>query len=207
MGKKASLMEHFSSLKDPRIDRTKRHLLMDIIVIAICAVICGADGWEDIEEYGKTKKPWLKQFLKLPNGIPSHDTFARVFSRIDAKQFQPCFINWIQAVRRVTNGELIAINGKTLRRSYDRRGDKAALHLISAWAAANHLVLGQRKVDDASNEITAIPALLAMLELRGCLVTIDAIGCQKEIARQIRDKEADYLLAVKKNQGTLYDEI
>lgn len=201
-----NIVTHFENLEDPRVDRTKRHLLIDILVIAVCAVLCGADNWVDVAEYGKAKYAWLKTFLKLPHGIPSHDTFGRVFARIDPEQFQQCFLNWMTSVRQVTKG-LVAIDGKTLRHSFDRASGKAAIHMVSAWATAQGLVLGQVKVDDKSNEITAIPALLKMLEILGCIVTIDAMGCQKEIARLIREKDGDYVLALKENQGTLYEDV
>jgi predicted transposase YbfD/YdcC len=194
-------------MKDPRIDRTKRHLLIDIIVIAICGVISGADTWVDIQDYGEAKYEWFKGFLELPNGIPSHDTFGRVFERLDPKEFQECFLHWIQAVAEITGGEVVAIDGKTLRHSFDRASKKGAIHMVSAWATANRLVLGQVKVDEKSNEITAIPQLLKVLELSGCIVTIDAMGCQKNIAKLIIDKGADYVLALKANHGDLYEDV
>ena len=203
----ASLEQHFGSLEDPRVDRTKLHELLDILVIAICAAICGADGWVDVELFGNAKLNWLCQFLTLPNGIPSHDTFGRVFARLDPEQFEICFLNWVQAVFQVTQGQVVPIDGKRLRRSRDGSLGKAAIEMVSAWAAANHLTLGQCKVDEQSNEITAIPELLQVLELSGCIVTIDAIGCQTEIAQAIRAKEADYVLALKENQGTLYRDV
>jgi len=202
-----SLEEHFGALEDPRVDRTKRHELLDIIVIAICAVICGADSWVDVELFGSAKLNWLRRFLALPNGIPSHDTFGRVFARLDPEQFEICLLNWVQAVFQVTQGQVVPIDGKRLRRSRDGSLGKAALEMVSAWAAANHLTLGQCKVDEQSNEITAIPELLRVLDLQGCIVTIDAIGCQAEIAQAIRAKEADYVLALKENQGTLYRDV
>ena len=177
-----SLWEHFAHLEDPRGERTKEHLLVDIIVVAVCGVICGADNWVEIEAWGQEKIEWLKQFLALPNGIPSHDTFGRVFSRLDAEAFQNAFLGWVQAVFSVTDGQIIAIDGKQLRRSHDRTLGKKAIHMVSAWATHNHLTLGQRKVDAKSNEITAIPELLEVLALAGCIVTIDAMGCQTEIA-------------------------
>jgi predicted transposase YbfD/YdcC len=203
----ASISNHFASLEDPRVERTKLHQLLDIIVIAICAIICGADDWVEVELFGNAKLAWLKTFLELPNGIPSHDTFGRVFARLDAEQFQQCFLTWIQAVSEVTRGQVIAIDGKVLRGSCHRMLGKAGIDLVSAWATANHLVLGQVKVDDKSNEITAIPKLLQVLEIAGCIVTIDAIGCQTEIAQAIVDRDSDYLLAVKENQGHLYEDI
>jgi predicted transposase YbfD/YdcC len=203
----ATLQEHFAELTDPRVDRGKLHLLLDILVIALCAVICGADTWVEMEAYGKAKYEWLKGFLALPNGIPSHDTFARVLARLKPEEFQRCFLNWMRAVSDLTHGEVVAIDGKTLRRSFDRAADKGAIHMVSAWATANQVVLGQQKVDEKSNEITAIPALLRLLELEGCIVTIDAMGCQKEIARTIVEQGADYVLALKGNQGVMYHEV
>ncbi len=202
----ATITEHFSELDDPR-SNNKLHLLLDIVVIAICAAICGADNWVDVENFGKAKHDWLKQFLKLPHGIPSHDTFGRVFALLDAKQFQTSFVEWIQAVNEVTQGQIVAIDGKKLRRSHDKTIGKNAIHMVSAWASENRLVLGQVKVDDKSNEIPAIPQLLDVLEISGCIVTIDAMGCQKEIAKKIIDGDADYMLAVKGNQGGLYEDI
>jgi predicted transposase YbfD/YdcC len=199
--------KHFADLEDPRVDRTKLHPLLDIITVAICAVICGADTWVEVEDYGKAKEEWLKGFLQLPNGIPSHDTFGRVFASLDPEQFEDCFLRWIQAVSVITEGQVVAIDGKTLRRSHDRTLGKEAIQMVGAWASANRLVLGQVKVDEGSNEITAIPELLRVLEIAGCIVTIDALGCQKEIARQIVEAGADYVLALKANQGRLYDDV
>ncbi|BAZ40436.1 transposase ISAs1 family protein [Calothrix sp. NIES-4101] len=204
---KLTIADHFDSVKDPRVERTKRHSLLDIFTIAICAVVCGADTWGEIEEYGKAKQQWLKKFLKLPNGIPSHDTFARVFARINPEEFQSSFINWIQSISKLTSGEVVAIDGKTLRHSYDKSQDKAAIHMISAWATNVQLVLGQLKVDDKSNEITAIPELIKLLSLKGCIVSIDAMGCQKSIVKQIVKQEADYIIALKKNQKNLYNQV
>jgi predicted transposase YbfD/YdcC len=203
----ASLTEHFALLEDPRAEHLTDHKLIDIIMIAICAVICGAETWTDIELFGNERFDWLRQFLELENGIPSHDTFGRVFAGIDAEQFQVCFASWVQAVFHATKGQVIAVDGKQARRSHDRTNGKHAIHVISAWATANHLVLGQRKVDEKSNEITAIPELLRLLDVSGCIVTIDAMGCQTEIAEQIIDQEADYVLTVKENQGHLYEDI
>lgn len=202
-----SIREHFSKLEDPRIDRQKRHQLLDIIVIAICAVICGAETWVDIENFGKARIEWFKKFLDLPNGIPSHDTFGRVFSLLNAAAFEACFFDWVSAVNQIIRGQLIAIDGKELRHSMDTFLGKKAIHLVSAWASENRLILAQCKVDSKSNEITAIPELLDALELAGCIVTIDAMGCQKEIARKIVECKADYVLAVKENQGHLYEDI
>jgi predicted transposase YbfD/YdcC len=203
----AAISTHFASLEDPRIERTKLHQLLDIISIAICAIICGADDWVEVELFGNAKLAWLKTFLALPNGIPSHDTFGRVFARLNPEQFQQCFLAWIAAVSAVTRGQVIAIDGKVLRGSCNRVLGKAGIDMVSAWATANHLVLGQVKVDDKSNEITAIPKLLHVLEIAGCIVTIDAIGCQTAIAQAIVALDADYVLAVKENQGHLYEDI
>jgi predicted transposase YbfD/YdcC len=194
-------------LLDPRVERTKRHQLLDIVLIAICAVVCGADDWVEVEAFGKTKKKWLKGFLALPNGIPSHDTFGRVFAALDAAEFQRCFLAWVQAVSVLTAGQVVAIDGKTLRRSHDRRQGKPALHLVSAWATANRLVLGQVATDAKSNEITAIPELLRLLDLQGCIVTIDAAGTQTAIAAQIVAGGADYVLALKGNQKGLAEDV
>lgn len=202
-----SIVKHFSKVKDPRIDRTKRHQLLDILIIAICGVICGADSWVDIELFGKTKIAWLKSFLKLPNGIPSHDTFGRVFAAIDPEEFESSFMEWVQAINQLTQGQVIAIDGKQLRGSHDKHTGKSAIYMVSAWATENQLVLGQRKVDDKSNEITAIPKLLKLLEIKGCIVTVDAIGTQTKIAKSIVDQGGDYILGVKENQGRLYEDI
>jgi len=201
------LAASFASLVDPRINRTKRHQLLDIVLIAICGVICGAEGWVDIEAFGKTKKTWLKRFLDMPHGIPSHDTFGRVFAALDAAEFQRCFLEWVQAVSVLTAGQVIAIDGKTVRRSHDRRKGKAALHLVSAWATANRLVLGQVATDAKSNEITAIPELLRLLDVQGGIVTIDAAGTQTAIAEQIVEQGADYVLALKGNQKGLAEDV
>lgn len=202
-----SITEHFGSLKDQRTGRMVDHYLLDIITIAICAAICGADDWVAVEEFGQAKEKWFRTFLKLPNGIPSHDTFGRVFAQLDPDQFRHCFLSWIQAISQLSQGEIVAIDGKRLRRSHDGTLGKAAIHMVSAWAAANRLVLGQLKTDEKSNEITAIPELLRVLALKGCIVTIDAMGCQTEIAELIVDQEADYVLALKGNQGTLHDDV
>jgi predicted transposase YbfD/YdcC len=202
-----ALVEHFSRITDPRVDRTKRHKLIDILVIAICATICGADGWEEFELFGQAKQQWFKNFLELPNGIPSDDTFRRVFGRIDPRQFRHCFLEWVRSVCELTQGQVVAIDGKQSRRSYDRAAGRTAINMVSAWASENRMVLGQVQVAAKSNEITAIPELLSLLEVSGCIVTIDALGCQREIAAQIVDKEADYVLAVKANQATLYEDV
>jgi predicted transposase YbfD/YdcC len=201
------LRTHFAPLDDPRVDRTKLHQLLDIIVIAVCAVICGADSWVEIEEFGNAKLVWLRTFLDLPNGIPSHDTFGRVFAALDPEQFQQCFLAWVQATAAITDDQIVALDGKTLRRSHDRSKGKAAIHMVSAWASANRLVLGQVQVDEKSNEITALPALLQVLALKGCIVTIDAMGCQTEIVNTIMAQDADDVLSLKGNQGTLHREV
>ncbi len=195
--------DFFSGITEPR-GSNKRHKLIDIITIALCAVICGADSWEDIEEFGETKKEWFERFLELPHGIPAHDTFARVFSSIDPKEFQQAFFKWVEAIRTVTKG-IVAIDGKTLRRS--RQKDRSPLHMVSAWAYESRMILGQVKTKEKSNEITAIPELLQVLELEGCIVTIDAMGCQKPIAETIITKKADYVFGLKRNQNTLYDDV
>jgi predicted transposase YbfD/YdcC len=202
-----SIRDHFATLPDPRVDRTKRHQLLDIVTIALCAVICGADSWVDVELFGQAKWAWLRTFLALPNGIPSHDTFGRVFARLDPERFQACFLGWVRAIVAHTAGEVVAVDGKTLRRSHDRRAGKAALELVSAWAAANRLVLGQVAVAAGSNEITAVPALLEALALEGCIVTADALNCQTATARAILERGADYVLALKANHPTLHDAV
>jgi predicted transposase YbfD/YdcC len=204
---KLSLCAHFSQVQDPRLDRTKQHPLLDIMIIAICGVICGADDWVAIERFGQAKTDWFKTFLELPNGIPSHDTFGRVFGLLDPEQFQRSFLNWVQALAEVSLGQIVAIDGKMLRHSYDRALGKAAIYMVSAWASANRLVLGQLKVDEKSNEISAIPELLKLLLLKGCIVTIDAMGCQTEIVNLIVAQEADYVISLKGNQGTLHQDV
>lgn len=202
-----TIKEHFAQVVDPRINRTKDHKLMDIIGIAICAVICGAENWVDIELYGNSKIIWLQTFLELPNGIPSHDTFGRVFGLIDALEFQKAFHEWVFAINDMIHGQIINIDGKCLRGSDDQALGKRAIYMVSAWASENEIVLGQRKVDEKSNEITAIPELLKMLAIAGCIVTIDAIGTQTEIAKTIVDAQAGYALSVKANQGHLFEDI
>ncbi len=202
-----TISKYFGELKDPRIERSKLDKLIDIVTITICAVISGADSWVDIELYGKTKCKWLKKFLELANGIPSHDTFARVFARLDPQQLQQCFLRWIKSISQQFSGEVIAIDGKTLRHSYDSSHDKPAIHMVSAWVSANRLILGQVKVDSKSNEITAIPKLLKVLCLKGCIVTLDAMGCQREVVTQIATQEADYVITLKKNQASLYERV
>src|ERR1700722_18362689 len=202
-----SLGHHFAHLTDPRLPRCRRHSLLDIIGIAICGVICGNQSWGEIALYARQKAEWLRTFLELPEGTPSKDTLRRVFARIKPSAFQACFQSWMTALTDTLGIKQIAIDGKTLRRSPDRGRGKAALHLVSAWATANHVTLGQVAVRDKSNEITAIPELLELLDLTGAIVTIDAMGCQKEIARRIREGGGHYVLAVKDNQPGLLSDI
>lgn len=198
---------YFGELPDPRIDRCKHHTLLDIITIAICAVISNADGWTDIEAYGRAKEAWFRQFLALPNGIPSHDTFARVFEKLDPNAFGRCFVHWVDAIRDKLPNDVVAIDGKTSRRTRDTPIDLSPLHIVSAWSSTNRLVLGQLRVDEKSNEITAIPLLLDMLDITGSLVTIDALGTQTAIAAKIVERNADYLLALKANQERLHNDV
>jgi len=204
LSQKSLWLKHFEALPDPRIERHKKHLLMDILVLTLCAVICGALSWESIEDYGHRQQAWLKTFLLLPNGIPSHDTIARVFSLLDAKTFSECFIDWMKAVTGRLKA-VVAIDGKRLRGA-SKQSDNP-IHLVNAFATANGLALGHYKVSDKSNEITAIPALLKLLSLEGCIVTIDAMGCQKEIAKEIIEGKADYVLALKENHAELYEAV
>ena len=204
---KASFVDHFSALEDPRIERKKLHALMDILVLVVCAVISGAEGWEAIEEFGRSKQAWLRRFVPLKNGIPSHDCIAYVMARLSAEGFQECFRRWVEGLREKTQGEIIAVDGKTARGSRDRKKAKHPLHMVSAWGNANRLVLGQEATAEKSNEITAIPKLLALLELHGAIVTIDAMGCQREIAAQIIDEGGDYVLGLKGNQGSLHEAV
>ena len=200
------MLSFFDSLTDPRVERTKLHTLKDIIGITICAVLSGCDDWEEIEMYGRGKEQWLKQFLSLPNGIPSHDTFNRVFASLCAEQLRSCFMDWVQSIAQITEGRVVNIDGKRLCNS-GTGGVKGFIHMVSAWCNANNMVLGQVKTDEKSNEITAIPELLQLLVLKGAVVTIDAMGCQQQIAAQIIDQQADYVLAVKQNQEHLLDDI
>jgi predicted transposase YbfD/YdcC len=197
----------FEGVTDPRVVGRCDHRLDDILVISILAVICGADDWTDIEVFGKVREAWLRQFLELPNGIPSHDTFRRVFELLDRQQFAAGVWQWTQALQEATEAKLIAIDGKTLRRSHRKQAGWAALHLVTAWSTENGLTLGQQATDEKSNEITAIPELLKLLSLKGCTVTIDAMGCQREIAAEIRAAQADYVLAVKQNQPHLFEDL
>jgi predicted transposase YbfD/YdcC len=198
-----SLVGHFQPLEDTRCPLKRRHILHEMIVIAIAAILCGADGWVGIAQFGRSKRAWLQGFLTLPHGIPSHDTFGRVFGLLEPAAFEACFRAWVESIRALLPGEIIAIDGKTRQSSHNRGAGLAALHLVSAWAAQNRLVLGQVATDAKSNEITAIPRLLELLHIRGCIVTIDAMGCQTKIAALIIARGGDYLLALKVNQGTL----
>lgn len=204
---KTTISEHFSEIKDPRIERKKLHQLIDIITITLCAVIAGAETWSDIELFGKCKYDWFKSFLELPNGIPSHDTFNRVFARLDPKQLEKCFENWVKSIKNLLSSEQIAIDGKTVRHSYDRNQEQKAIVMVSAWARKSGLVLAQRKVSKKSNEITAVPELLKALELEGAIVTLDAMGCQTKIVNQVVNQKADYLISLKKNQSGLYKRV
>lgn len=202
-----TIVTHFGQIPDPRYHHSPPHLLIDIITIALSAIVSGANDWEAVAAFGRAKESWLRTFLRLPNGIPSADTFERVFAQMDPNQFQVSFVNWVATICELTAGEVVAIDGKTLCGSADGRHDQRAIHLVSAWASRNALVLGQVKVDEKSNEITAIPELLRLLALPGCIVTLDAMGCQTEIAAQIVSQGADYVLALKENQGRLYQEV
>jgi len=200
-----SLAEHFGALPDPRDVRGRRHNLVDLLVIAVLAVMCGADSWEDLYRFARDQEAWLKTFLPLPGGIPSADTFNRIFLLLDTKPFGECFLGWVRGIRKKVPQDIVALDGKTLRASMAE--GKPALHVVSAWSSANRLVLGQRAVDEKSNEITAVPELLKVLDLKGCIVTLDSMGCQRKIAKQIVAKKADYILAVKGNQAGLQKSI
>jgi predicted transposase YbfD/YdcC len=201
----ASIVTHFQSLEDPRIARTKKHHLLDILVIALCTLLTGGEGFQDMELFGRSKSAWLQTFLTLPHGIPSHDTFGRVFARLNPRRFQECFLSWTQAVAQLTHGALVSLDGKTVKASFDRATAASPLHMVSAWCSDNGgLVVGQIKTATKSNEITAIPELLQLLAIKGCIVTIDAMGCQTAIAEQIRDQGGDYLLALKSNHKKAY---
>lgn len=203
----ASVVVHFASLEDPRVSRSQLHPLINVLVIGLCAVICGASGFTEMEEFGKRRRKWLRKFLDLSNGIPSHDTFNAVFARLKPDAFERCLLSWIASLHEITAGQVLAIDGKTLRGSYDRGDNKAAIHMVSVWATANRLTLGSMVVDEKSNEITAIPKLLELIDVSGALVTIDAMGCQKEIAQKIREQGGDYVLAVKENQPKLHEAV
>ena len=204
---KKALIESFEGLTDPRNPDDISHKLIDIIVITILAMLCGANTWNDIELFGKSKLIWLRTFLELPNGIPSHDTFNRVFSSLNPNEFHQCFMEWVSILHEKISREIVAVDGKTVRRSKGTSKKQKAIHVVSAWANKNKLVLGQIKVDDKSNEITAIPELLKMLDISGCIITIDAMGTQTEIAKTIIESGADYVLALKENQKTLHDDV
>jgi predicted transposase YbfD/YdcC len=201
-----SIIEHFSALPAPRILLKTRHRLVDIVTMALCAVIAGADDWVEIAAYAKAKEAWFKELLRFEGGIPSHDTFGRVFALLNPDAFAKCYIDWVRALVNIPD-EVVAVDGKTLRRSHDRSNGKSAIHMVNAWAVHHGLVLGQVKTEAKSNEITAIPELLNLLDLKGSVVTIDAMGCHKEIAKQIVEQEADYVLSLKGNQGNLHKEV
>jgi predicted transposase YbfD/YdcC len=201
------LLSYFENLPDPRIDRTKRYPLIEIILLIISATISGCEGWKEIKDFGDTKLDWLRKFLPYEEGIPVDDTIARVMRKLETKAFQTCFINWVNSISKKTDGDVVAIDGKTLRRSHDQKRGQSAIHMVSAWSSRNGLVLGQEKTSEKSNEITAIPELLEVLEIKGCIVTIDSMGCQTKIASQIVKKKADYILALKGNQGILHGDV
>ena len=201
-----SPLPFFSELTDPRVDRTKVHMLEDILFIAIASVICGAESWNDMETFGKAKEEWFRTFLRLPEGIPSHDTFNRVFSALNPDELESSFISWTRSVAKLTDNEVVSIDGKSMRGTREH-GSKSIVHMVSAWASKNHIVLGQLRVEEKSNEITAIPKLLDLLVIKGCIVTIDAMGCQKDIVSAVVKKAADYLIAVKGNQGNLQEQM
>jgi predicted transposase YbfD/YdcC len=202
-----TLIDCLEEVPDPRIERCRRHKLIDILFIAICAVICGAESFTQMEEFGEAKEDWLRQFLELPSGIPSHDTFRRVLGRLNPPAVQACLRRWVGGVVSWTEGQIVAIDGKTVRRSHNKAAGAAAIELVSAWAQQDRMTLGQVKVADDSNEITAVPELLRLLEIEGCLVTVDALNTQKEIADQIREQGAEYVLALKGNHGTMHQEV
>lgn len=202
----ASLLEYFSTLEDPRIERNKRHALLDILVLVVSAVCSNAKGWEAIEDFGHAKQEWLRQFVPLANGVPSHDCIGYVMTRLSPVKFRECFINWTQAVKREVP-EVVAIDGKTARGSRDRTKGNSPLHRVTAWGCENRLVLAQEATDDKSNEITAIPKLLELLELKGCIVTLDAMGCQRAIAQQVKEQEGDYVMGLKGNQSNLHEAV
>jgi predicted transposase YbfD/YdcC len=203
----AELEEYFSTLPDPRIERCRRHKLIDIVTIAICTFLCGGEGFTDMEEFGNSRREWLERFLELPAGIPSHDTFGRVFARLSPVEFESCFERWVSESVKNLTGEVVALDGKRVRRSYDKTNDKEAIEIVSAWARNQRLTLGQVKVAEDSNEITAVPELLKVIDCEGAVVTVDALNTQKEIASQIREKGADYVMALKGNHSTLKKEV
>jgi predicted transposase YbfD/YdcC len=200
---KAQLLQ----LTDPRLPRRRKHELIDVLMIAVTALLCGAENFTHMAQFGKAKEAWLRTFLTLTHGIPSHDTFRRVFMLLSPEKFSAVFLSWTQSLRQAVGAEVVALDGKTVRRSFDAAKSQSAIHLVSAWASANRLVLGQIKVDDKSNEITAVPELLRALELAGCIITVDALNCQKNIAKEIQEADADYVLALKGNHATAHEEI
>ena len=203
----SAIFTHFENLTDPRIERTRAHNLLDIMTIALCATICGANSWTDVERFGLAKQHWFAKFLELSGGIPSHDTFGRVFAMLDTVEFDACLRNWLRSLHKSMKGQGIAIDGKTLRRSFDTATGRASLHSVSAWAVGLRLSLGQVAVDEKSNEITAVPKLLELLEIAGAVVTLDAMHCQTETAAAIQAKRADYVLNVKANQPKLFERL
>jgi predicted transposase YbfD/YdcC len=199
--------EHFGAISDPRIDRTRKHNLLDMLLISICTIISGGEGYTDMQDFGRSREEWFRQYIELPNGIPSHDTFRRLFTILSPAALMECFVAWSQSLHELTGGEVIALDGKVIRHSFDRATGQPALRTISAWATENGLALGHLKVDADGNEITALPKLLEMIDIRGRTVTIDAIGCQRELVHQIADKGAEYVLRVKANQESLHENL
>lgn len=199
----ADFIAHFSLIPDPRVERCKRHELIDILFLCMVAVVCGAEGWEEVEDFGHAREEWLRQYLPFSNGIPGHDTIARVMSRLEPKALQVSFVSWMQDVVTMTDRTVVAIDGKTVRRSFKNGDRRSAIHMVNAWASANNMVLGQLKVDGKTNEITAIPELLSILAIKGCIITIDAMGCQTKIAEKIISGKADYVIGLKENQPEL----
>ena len=206
MADPTDFVTYFSILPDPRMDRTRKHRLIDILFIAVCTLICGGESFTDMEWFGEAKEEWRRRFLELPHGIPSHDTFGRVFSLLDPQAFGECFLRWSAALQEATQGEVIALDGKRMRHSFDSATGQSALHLVSAWASENGITLGQLKVDGKSNEITALPELLKRLDVAGCVVTMDAMGCQKDLAGQVKQQGGDYVLCLKGNQNSRHEE-